>query len=551
MTEPATTRDDHSVGRRIAIIGAGVAGLATAALLARDGHRVTVYERSETLGGRAGRIEDRGFRFDTGPSWYLMPRVFEHFFAMAGTSVDDELELVDLDPGYRVFPEPAAGRASEPVDVHADAARNRELFERLEPGAGKALADYLDSAERTSEIAERRFLYNPFTRPTGFASREVLAALPQLTTLLARSLQRYVADRFTHTVLRQILGYPAVFLGSRPEDAPAMYHLMSHLDLADGVRHPMGGFARVVDALADAARRAGAEIVTGSEVTEIVVAPRLRRRRPGAARGRVTGVRRRDADGAEHQDDADVVVSGADLHHTETALLAEAYRSRPQKWWDTRAVSGPGAVLVMLGVRGELPELAHHSLLFADDWTPQFEAIFGEDADWPETPSIYVCRPSATDPEAAPAGHENLFVLIPCPAEPGIGQGGPDGDGDEPVERMADAAVDQIAEWAGIPDLRGRIVVRHTRGPGDFAADYHSWRGGALGPAHTLGQSAMFRPQNASSRVDGLYFAGATVAPGVGVPMCLISAELVLKRLRGDHSPGPTPPQRRPGGTGG
>src|SRR5699024_2095347 len=153
--------------------------------------------------------------------------------------------------------------------------------------------------------------------------------------------------------------------------------------------------------------------------------------------------------------------------------------------------------------------------------------------------SVYVCRPSATDSTVAPEGHDNLFVLVPIPAETTLGGGGADGAGDRGIEEAADAVIDQLAQWADAPDLRDRIVVRETLGPADFAADYNSWRGGMLGPAHILQQSAMFRAQNASRRVGGLYYAGVTTAPGGGVPMCLISAELVLKRVMGDHSPGP------------
>lgn len=134
-------------------------------------------------------------------------------------------------------------------------------------------------------------------------------------------------------------------------------------------------------------------------------------------------------------------------------------------------------------------------------------------------------------------------MLVPVPADPAIGHGGADGAGSRVVEEVADRVIAQIADWAGIPDLAERIVLRHTIGPADFARDLHSWRGGMLGPAHILSQSAMFRAQNASRRVRGLYYAGATTAPGVGVPMCLISAELVLKRIRGDHSPGPIAPR--------
>jgi phytoene desaturase len=150
-----------------------------------------------------------------------------------------------------------------------------------------------------------------------------------------------------------------------------------------------------------------------------------------------------------------------------------------------------------------------------------------------------VCRPSATDDTVAPAGHENLFVLVPVPAEPALGRGGIDGGGDPGIEAAADLVIDQIAQWCGIPDLAERVVVRRTIAPGDFEADLHSWRGNALGLAHTLRQSAVFRPRNASRRVRDLYYAGTSALPGIGLPMCLISAELVLKRLRGDRSAGP------------
>jgi len=196
-------------------------------------------------------------------------------------------------------------------------------------------------------------------------------------------------------------------------------------------------------------------------------------------------------------------------------------------------------VLVCLGVRGAVPELPHHSLFFTEDWRANFEAIFGADPQVPDPASIYVCKPSATDPTVAPAGHENLFVLVPVPADVSLGRGGVDGTGSPRVESVADAALEQVASWAGIPDLRERVVVRRTFGPGDFAADLNAWRGGALGPAHTLRQSAFLRTGNVSQRVSGLYFAGASTVPGIGLPMCLISAELVAKRLRGDRSARP------------
>ncbi|WP_218220735.1 phytoene desaturase family protein [Nesterenkonia sp. Act20] len=524
---------------RTLVIGAGVAGLATAALLAREGHKVTVLEKGTRTGGRAGVLERDGFQFDTGPSWYLMPSVFEHFYNLLGTTTAEQLTLVDLDPAYRVYSEPEPGSVRpEPVDLPRGADRVRQLFEELEPGSGPTLDRYIASAKRTTDIAERRFLYNPFKRLNNLAVPEVLAAGPELARLLLTSLERYVQRRFSHPVLRQILGYPAVFLGTRPQDAPAMYHLMSALDLDDGVRYPLGGFWEVLASFRRLAEDAGVEIITGAEVTEIVTAPAHRRRLARGPRRVATGVRWRDEHGVLHAEQADHVVSAADLHHTETALLGEEDRSYPESWWE-KVTSGPGAVLVMLGVRGKLPELAHHSLFFTRDWTANFESIFGANPSVPTPASSYVCRASASEPGLAPEDHENLFVLVPVPADVSLGHGGAEGQGDPAVEQVAQAAIEQIGQWAGIEDFEERIVLRETIGPADFATDYHSWRGSVLGQAHTLRQSAMFRPQNTSAKVRGLYYAGGTVAPGIGVPMCLISAELVLKHMRRDYSAGP------------
>lgn len=511
---------------RIVVIGGGIAGLATSALLARDGHRVTLLEARDELGGRAGRWEHQGFRFDTGPSWYLMPEVFDHFFRLLGTSAAEQLDLVRLAPGYRVHAE----GYDEPLDLRATRAGNVALFESIEPGAGAALEDYLDSAASAYDIARRRFLYTNFDDPRNLLSGEVLRQAGRLAKLLATPLDRFAAHAVRDRRLQQVLGYPAVFLGSSPDSTPAMYHLMSHMDLEQGVFYPQGGFAGLIDRIVGLAERAGVDIVTGARVQEIELS--------GDARPAVAGARFRDSTGRSVVAPAHRVVSTADLHHTETELLPRAVRTYPEEWW-RRRTSGPGAVLAMLGIRGRVPGLEHHTLFFTDDWSRNFGAIFGADPHVPDPASFYVCMPSATDPTVAPEGDTNLFVLVPVPADTAIGRGGIDGTGDRLVEETADRAIARIAEASGLPDLAERIVVRRTVGPADFAEDLNSWQGGALGPAHTLRQSAFLRGSNRSRRVDGLYYAGGSSVPGIGLPMCLISAENVLKRVRGDRSAGP------------
>ena len=531
---PPLTGPSRAPGRAV-VIGGGIAGLATSALLAADGWSVSLFEARDDLGGRAGTWEHDGFRFDTGPSWYLMPEVFDHFFRLLGTSAEEQLDLVPLSPAYRVYSDPATGAA--PIDVESGRDAATALFESIEPGAGAALDRYLDSAADAYSMSVNRFLYDTYETTAGLRDPALVRRMPQLAPLLTRTLAAHVERRFADPRLRQILGYPAVFLGSSPFEVPSLYHLMSHLDLDEGVVYPRGGLVEVVRAVERLAVAHGVVIETGAEVVQIETTADPGSRRPRAV---ATGILL--ADGRRMA--ADLVVSTADLHHTETVLLPAELQTYPEKWWASKTPS-PGALLLMLGVEGSLPQLAHHTLLFTEDWRANFDDIFGRHPRIPQPASLYVCRPSATDPTVAPAGHENLFVLVPVPADPSLGRGGIEGEGDAGIEKAADRVIAQLASWCGIPDLADRVVVRRTVAPGDFAADLHAWRGNALGLAHTLAQSAVFRPRNASRKVDGLAYAGASALPGIGLPMCLISAELVLKRLRGDRTPGPVPEPAR------
>ncbi|PWB97732.1 phytoene desaturase family protein [Homoserinimonas hongtaonis] len=506
-----SNEDDNAVqhaglSRSAVVIGGGITGLATAGLLAREGYTVTLLEKQPVVGGRAGLWESQGFRFDTGPSWYLMPEVFDHFFRLMGTSAFDQLDLVRLDPGYRVFFE----GEPQPIAITSDRQENIDLFESLEPTSGLRLSRYLDSATDTYEMAKKRFLYSTFESFRPLLRWDVLKRLPTLARLLLQSLDRRAAGTVRDDRLRQILGYPAVFLGSSPFTTPSMYHLMSHLDMTDGVYYPMGGFTTIIDRIATLATDAGVEIRTSSAVDRIVVDD-----------GKVTGVQFANGNYLA----ADLVVSTADLHHSETQLLPEKYQTYPEKYWRSRT-SGPGAMLLYLGVEGDLPELEHHTLLFARDWRANFDAIFGAETRIPDTASLYICKPSGVDPAVAPEGHSNVFVLVPIPADPSLTD----------LDALGDRVIDQIAEWVGIPDLASRIVLRRTVGPADFERDLNAWKGSALGPAHVLKQSAFFRGTNKSRKVEGLLYAGSSSIPGIGLPMCLISAELVIKRLRGDTS---------------
>ena len=533
------------VGARVVVVGGGIGGLATAALLARGGARVTLLERHGRVGGRAGLLEVDGFRFDTGPSWYFMPEVFAHFFRLMGERVEDHLDLARLDPSYRVFFEPPGGGRADVLDVGVDPEANWAAFDALEPGAGERMRGYAAQSSEAYRMALDHFLYTTFARPDRALSGDVLRRSGRLAGLLGTTLARRIAGTVTDPRLRQVLGYHAVFLGSSPYRVPALYSLMSHLDLVDGVRFPRGGMYTIIESIEKVARAHGVEIRTDADVVAIEVDPADRSLRHPRRTGRARGVRLADGERIE----ADVVVSAADLQHTETRLLPPEHAPRSARDWERR---GPGisALLVLAGVRGALPELAHHSLFFTRDWPTNFRDILGDDTPSaveglrvPETASMYVSRTTATDPAAAPAGHENIFVLVPFPADPTIGAA----DDRAALEAHADRYLDQAGRWAGIPDLRERVVTRRVVGPADFAREFSAWRGTALGMEHTLAQSAMFRPGHVSPRVPNLLHVGGGTIPGVGLPMCLISAELVAKRLLGDTSARRLPEPLRPG----
>jgi phytoene desaturase len=353
------------------------------------------------------------------------------------------------------------------------------------------------------------FVYEDRHRLRDWLDPAVLTAAPVGLSLLG-SMQGHVEDYFDHPKLQQLVQYTLVFLGGAPANTPALYNIMSHVDVDLGVHYPDGGMGAVAGAVADLATDRGASIETGAEVTEIA------RRRQGFLV--------ETAGGAQYH--PDVVVSNADYAHTELDLLPAHERQGDRDYWESRTYA-PSAFLLYLGVEGDVDPLRHHSLVLPDDWDPHFERIFDDPA-WPRDPAYYCCVPSQTDPSVAPAGHSTLFVLVPV--APGLD------DGPAVRERFRDRVLADLAANTGV-DLRDRIVVEETFSVSEFADRYNATKGTALGLAHTLRQTGPLRPAIRSSAVDDLYFAGGYTTPGIGVPMCLISGEHAARAVvdeRGD-----------------
>ncbi|WP_121822423.1 phytoene desaturase family protein [Halostella salina] len=506
-------------GRSVVVIGSGFGGLSTACYLADAGADVTVLEKNDQLGGRASRLEVDGFRFDMGPSWYLMPDVFERFFGHFDRSPEAYYGLERLDPHYRIFFKENEGRRpvapegeelpeglharpdGDVVDVPADKEQSKRIFEAYEDGAGDALTAYLEEASYTYDVGMEHFVYEDRSRFRDFLDPSIAKHADGLSLL--GTMQEHVEGYFDHPKLQQIMQYTLVFLGGSPTNTPALYNLMSHVDFNLGVYYPEGGIGGVVDGIVELGEELGVEFRTGEPATEI----------KGKRGGFLV-----ETEGGKHL--ADIVVSNADYAHTEQDLLPPEKRGFSAEYWDSRTYA-PSAFLMYLGVEGDVPELAHHTLVLPADWQQHFDRIF-EDPGWPEDPAYYLCVPSKTDDTVAPEGHSNLFALVPI--APGLD------DGPEVREEYRDLVLRDIATHADT-DLRDRIVVEETFSVSDFADRYNSMQGTALGMAHTLPQTAAFRPPHRSKEVDGLYFTGSYTTPGIGVPMCLISGDVTAEMV--------------------
>ncbi len=500
--------------KKVLIIGSGFGGLGSACLLAKHGYHVELYEKNDQYGGRAGLITEDGFIFDKGPSWYMMPDVFQEFFALMDESIDDWITLERLTPSYRVFLESEPGT---PYDFFSDLEKNKELFERLEPGSGPVLERFLKETQEKYEIAKHEFMVKNYDSLFDFFTFRVFRLGMRLPLFTKQS--RIIEKLFNHELLRKVMQYQTVLLGTAPGDTPGIYSLMNYVDFGLGVWYPQGGIYTIIEALVTLAKKHGVIMHTRAPVQKILV-------HDGHASGIVL------ADGRTIM--GDIVISNTDIHHTETVLLEEQYRDHDASFWNKQLLA-PSAFILYLGIKGSLPTLKHHTLIFSQEWDKNFDQIFHH-PEWPHRPSLYICAPSKTDTSVAPENCENLFVLVPIAA-------GLD-DADEAfLDEYEQHILDYIGEMTNTPDLETRILVKKRYTIKDFIHDYNAFRGTALGLAHTLSQTAIFRPNNYSRKVKNLFFVGAGTNPGIGMPICLLSAELVFKRIEGITHPHPLTPE--------
>lgn len=497
--------------KHIIIIGAGIGGLGTACLLAKKGYKVTLLEKNNQLGGRASLLVENGFTFDKGPSWYLMPDVFEHFFHLMDEKIEDHLKLIKLSPSYRVF---FPGDTEFPqLDMYSDLSKDLETFEKLEKGSSEKIQKYLKQSGEQYDLAKRQFMYRNYDSVFDFLQKDFLKEGLKMNPF--QTMESYLNKWFSDDRLKKILEYTLVFLGSAPDKTPALYNIMNFIDFDMGVYYPEGGIYKIIEALENICKKHNVDIRLESPVQEIVV-------RDGVARGVLLE--------SGELIESDFVVSNADMHFTETKLIKDQkHRTFPQKYWD-KAVMGPSAFILYLGLNTKIGDtITHHNLRFSKNWKQNFKEVF-DNPKFPDDPSYYVCCPTKTDTTIAPEGRDLLFVLVPVAAGLEFSP--------EQKKIYRDKVISMMKQDLNLPNLEDMIEYESMYAHQEFERDYNAFQGTALGLAHTLKQT-LLRPGNKSKKVKNLLYVGAGTNPGIGMPICLISSELAYKRIEGIKHPRP------------
>lgn len=478
---------------KVAIIGAGFAGLSAAACLARDGYEVTVFEKNSRAGGRARRLTANGFTFDMGPSFYWMPDVFDKFFGLFGKKTADYFDLSRLDPSYRIYFAPG-----DYLDVPAGMNAVAQLFEKLEPGSSKKLHEFLEEGKIKYDIGINDLVYNPGLSLTELLTKKVIRHMFDLHVF--SSVSSYVRKFFKHPKIIQLLEFPVLFLGAAPQDTPALYTLMNYADISLGTWYPKGGMFRLVEAMVALASELGVRFRFDAEVTKLSI-----------TKSRIDSIYIDD-----ERVPVDRVVAAADYNHVEQQLLPKEYRRYSESYWQNRTMA-PSALLFYIGLNRKLKNMAHHTLFFDEDFNVHAKEIY-RDPRWPQAPQFYLSCTSVNDPTTAPPGCENLVALIPVAA-------GLD-DTPQTRDRFFKMIIDRIEKVTG-QSIRNSIVFNQSYAHQDFVRDYHAWKGNAYGLANTLKQTANLRPSIINKKVYNLFYAGQLTVPGPGVPPAIISGQVV------------------------
>ena len=479
------------------VIGSGFSSLSASCYLAKAGWNVTIFEKNESVGGRASQFKKDGFTFDMGPSWYWMPDIFDKFFADFNKQTSDYYQLDKLSPAYKIF------FSDDVITIGDSMDKICAEFERIEPGSSKALKKFIAQAQENYDIAINKVVLRPGLSPLELVTKETIFKVDQFF----KTISSQVRKAFKNPKLVSTLEFPVLFLGAKPSNTPSFYNFMNFADFGLGTWHPKGGMYQVIKAMQNLALELGVTINTNSPVDKIIV-------KEGKASAIV-------CNGKTYT--ANKVLSGADYQHAESLLDAK-HRQYSSNYWEKK-VFAPSSLLFYIGFDKKLNNVEHHNLFFDTDFELHAQEIY-DNPKWPTNPLFYANFPSITDSSMAPEGCENGFFLVPIATALE--------DTEELRNKYFNIIMDRFQERTG-QNIRNNIIFKETFCVNDFVERYNSYKGNAYGMANTLTQTAFLRPNLRSKKVKDLYFTGQLTVPGPGVPPALISGKLVSELIIKDN----------------
>jgi len=481
------------------VIGAGIGGIATAIRLAQNGYQVTVVEKTQRAGGRCNIIEKDGHRFDTGPTLFLMPKLYQQAFAELGERIEDHVELIRIDPTYKIYFDD-----DTLLRLTSDLKEMQDQLERIEPGSFGQYVRYLAEGQLHYQLALPNVIQRAFEHWPQFFTLKNLLLMLRLKAI--KKHYNHIAKYFQDERLKVAFTFQNMYMGVNPTEAPAIFSLMQYTELADGVWFPKGGMYSVIEALEKIARQWGVEFIFDTDVEKIVV-----------ENNRATGVLME----RKQQLDADLVIANADLPYIYRAMLPDDGTS--QRLDDKKY--GCSALVMLWGLDKEYPQIGPHNLFIADDFRESFDALF-DGRTIADEPSFYIHAPARVDPSMAPAGEDTLMVAFP------IGHLVGDRSEDWPaIKKHCKEYAIQRLKRLGITDIEDHIKFEINLTPEYWENRYNLNKGSAHGLSHDLLQMGYMRPHNRHKKYQNLYFVGASTHPGTGLPTVLVSAKLVSERI--------------------
>lgn len=487
--------------KSIIVVGGGIGGLATASLLAKDGFKVTLIEKNKILGGRARFLKLKDFYFDMGPSWYMMPEVFENYFSLFGKKISDFYQLKKLKNHYRVFFED-----NSIIDINNNLNENLKIFKKLEKNGDEKLKKILEKAKYIYEKSMKNLVFEDYKNIFKLIKPEIINDLLKFN--LFQSLHDYIKKIIKNKKLQKILEYTTVFLGGSPYNTPAFYQLVAHADFNLGIYYPIGGIYKIVESLEKLAKNNGVVIKTNEEVIKVKIKNK-----------KITEIITN-----KNNYKADFIVVNADYSFFETKILPKQYQTYDKNYWNKKTFS-PSAFLIYFGIKDQLKKSQHHNLFFTDNWDEHFKNVY-EKKSIPENPSFYWHIPSKTDKSMAPKNQHSVMILVPMP--PGLYLN----KYEEKI--LYEKIINKFSELNKIKNIEKKIIIKKIFQAKDFLKEYNATNGSAFGIAHTLFQTAIFRPKNFSKKIKNLFYVGHHTNPGIGMPPVIISSQIVYNLIKNE-----------------